>query len=166
MTINTNIDMKPLIALFTIAMLTTGTLYAQDKKHNPVSEAIEAKQYTFKVRTVMPATGTVRQLNSDYDFTVSHDSAISYLPYFGRAYQAPIGKTDNGLNFTSTDFSYKVNEGKKGGWMIEIRPNDAEDVQLISINISKNGYGTLHVNSRNRQAISFSGKVEPLKKRS
>ena len=158
--------MRSLISIFTIALLATGSLQAQDKSDNPIQNAIEAKQYTFKARTVMPSSGVTRPLNSDYDFTISHDSAISYLPYFGRAYQAPIGKTDNGLNFTSTDFSYKVTETKKGGWMIQIRPKDANDVQIVSINVSKNGYGTLHVNSRNRQAISYTGKVEPLKRKS
>jgi hypothetical protein len=156
--------MKSLLTIFTIALMAVGTLQAQDKSEKPIEAAIAAKQYTFKARTVMPASGSTRPLNSDYDFTISHDSAISYLPYFGRAYQAPIGRTDNGLNFTSTDFSYTVKEGKKGGWMIQIRPKDAEDVQLVSINVSKAGYGTLHVNSRNRQAISYSGKIEPLKK--
>lgn len=151
-------------AIFFLTLFGAAHAFSQDKKPNPVTEAIQSKQYTFKARTVMPVSGSTRQLTSEYDFTVRHDSAISYLPYFGRAYVAPIGKTDNGLNFTSTDFSYKVKESKKGGWMIEIRPKDADDVQLVSLNVSKNGYGTLHVNSRNRQAIAYSGKLEPLEK--
>jgi hypothetical protein len=155
--------MKAYITIISIALFGAVTAFSQDNNQNPTTQAIQAKQYTFKARTAMPTSGSTRQLTSDYDFTVSHDSVISYLPYFGRAYVAPIGKTDNGLNFTSTKFSYNVKESKKGGWTIEIRPKDADDVQMVTLNVSKNGYGTLHVNSRNRQAIAYTGRLEPLK---
>jgi hypothetical protein len=48
--------------------------------------------------------------------------------------------------------------------MIEIKPKDAGDVQQLNLNLSKNGYGTLLVNSQNRQSISFTGKADPIKK--
>ena len=154
--------MKPQIStlLFTLAFATAS--FAQNDKNDPLKNAVESKQYIFKARTVMPATGGTRQLTSGYDLTVRNDSVIAYLPYFGRAYQASIGKTTDGINFTSTDFSYNVNEGRKGGWLIEIKPKDGGDVQMLNLNISRKGYGTLHVNNQNRQSISFSGKIEPL----
>jgi hypothetical protein len=76
-----------------------------------------------------------------------------------------IGRSTDPLNFTSTDFKYNVSPGKKGGWVIEIKPKDAGDVRELNLNISSSGYGTLYVNQQNRQAISYSGKVEPLKKK-
>lgn len=158
--------MKSLLSILVVVILGAVPVFSQSKEQNGISSAIQAKEYVFKARTVMPASGSTRQLTSTYDFTVNGDSVISYLPYFGRAFVAPIGRTESVLDYTSTDFSYKASQGKKGGWVIEIRPKDAEDVELVSINISKTGYGTLYVNSRNRQAISFSGKVEPLKKKS
>ena len=145
-----------------IAVVTAG--YAQNDKKDPIQQAVDDKQYVFRARTVLPASGPARQLTSEYDFTVNHDSIKAFLPYFGRAYSAPIGKTSDGINFTSTDFSYKVNERKKGGWLIDIRTKDAGDVQQVNLNLSKNGYGTLHINSQNRQSISFTGKIEPLTK--
>lgn len=111
----------------------------------------------------MPATGGARQLTSEYDLTVNSDSVIAYLPYFGRAYSATPGRTNDGINFTSTKFTYNITEGKKGGWMIEIKPKDAGDVQQLNLNLSKNGYGTLLVNNQNRQSISFTGKADPIK---
>jgi hypothetical protein len=159
--------MKTSINLILLILVFSLSGYSQDNKQNPVAQAIEAKEYVFKARSVLPATGGTRQLTSQYDFTINHDSAIAYLPYFGRAYVATIGKTgDGGINFTSTDFSYTVTEEKKGGWTIQIKPKDAGDVQQVTLNISKNGYGTLHVNSQNRQAISFTGKVDPIKTKS
>ena len=138
---------------------------AKDGQHagNPVAESINARRYVFKARTMMPASGSSRQLTSDYSFTVKNDTLIAYLPYFGKAYSAAIGRGSDGINFTSTDFTYNVSEGKKGGWLIEMRTKDAGDVQQVNLNVSKNGYGTLHVNNQNRQAISYSGKIEPLK---
>ena len=157
--------MKALITFLIITLAISTGAFAQDKNENPVAAAIQNKEYVFKVRSIMPATGGTRQTNSNYDFTVKHDTLISYLPYFGRAYSAPIGQGTDPLNFTSNDFTYKVTEGKKGGWLIEIRPKDARNIQVMNLNLSKNGYGTLYVNQQNRQAISYSGKVEPLKKK-
>jgi hypothetical protein len=156
--------MKPLINLLIVSLFSVTTAFSQSDKSSQLKNAIESKQYIFKARTVLPQSGGARQLTSEYDFTVNKDSVIAYLPYFGRAYVATIGQSNDGINFTSTDFSYKVTEEKKGGWLVEIKPKKAGDVQQIVLNLSKNGYGTLHVNSQNRQAISFTGKVDPLKK--
>jgi hypothetical protein len=155
--------MKPLINLIILWLAFVNTGLAQNDKQDPVKNAIESKHYIFKARTVMPATGGTRQLTSQYDLTVNDDSVVAYLPYFGRAYSATPGKTNDGINFTSTDFTYNVSPGKKGGWMIEIKPKDAGDVQQLNLNLSSTGYGTLHVNSQNRQSISFTGKADPIK---
>lgn len=157
--------MKALITLLILSFAVAGEGLAQDENEIPVSQAIESKQYVFKVRSIMPQSGGTRQVTSQWDFTVNGDSIVSYLPYFGRAYVAPIGQSTDPLNFTSTDFTYEVKQAKKGGWLIEIRPKDAKDVRTMNLNISKAGYGTLYVNHQNRQNISYSGKVEPLKKK-
>ena len=73
-----------------IAVVTAG--YAQNDKKDPIQQAVNDKQYVFRARTVLPASGPTRQLTSEYDFTVNHDSIKAFLPYFGRAYSAPIGK--------------------------------------------------------------------------
>lgn len=154
--------MKPLINFIILFLAFAGTAFAQNEKKDPVKDAIESKHYIFKARNAVPLTGGVRQLTSEYDLTVSNDSVIAYLPYFGRAFSATPGKTSDGINFTSTNFTYNVTQGKKGGWMIEIRPKDAGDVRQLNLNLSKNGYGTLLVNSQNRQSISFTGKADPI----
>jgi hypothetical protein len=156
--------MKPLINLIILSLVFATTTLAQNEKNDPVRDAIESKHYVFKARTVMPATGGTRQLTSAYDLTVSEDSVVAFLPYFGRAYSATPGQANQGINFTSTDFTYSVKQGKKGGWMIEIKPKDAGDVQQLNLNLSKNGYGTLLVNNQNRQSISFTGKADPITK--
>ena len=91
------------------------------------------------------------------------DSINTYLPYFGRSYQASYGSTNGGINFTTTKFEYKLKEKSKGGWELTIRPSDAKDINQLIYSVSKNGYATLQVTSNNRQAISFYGVIEKLK---
>jgi hypothetical protein len=74
------------------------------------------------------------------------------------------GTTEGGIKFTSTNFSYKVNARKKGGWEVIIKPKDHDisswrDVQQMILNISPDGYASLSVLSTNRDPISFQGNI-------
>jgi hypothetical protein len=152
-------------------LLTTDNISAQNSKKDKqaeqeaiIKDLIASQRYIFKAQTVMPSAGRVRNLSSGYDVKVSKDTVIAYLPYFGRAYSAPINTTDGGIKFTSTNFTYKLTERKKGGWDIEIQPKDASDVQRLNFSVSSNGYTTLQVINTNRQPISFYGSVMKRKK--
>jgi len=120
---------------------------------------IEAQRYTFKAQTANPAAGRTRQLTSEYDLKVYQDTVIAYLPYFGRAYSAPVDVTDGGINFTSMKFEYNVSKGKNNRWEIIIKPKDANDVQELSLTVFENGKADLQVRSNNRQPISFNGYI-------
>ena len=104
--------------------------------------------------------GRVVQLTSLYDLKVSGDSMIAQLPYFGRAYSAPINPSDNGINFTSVTFDYQVAFRKKR-WEISIKPKDAPNVNEMNLIIYSNGRASLQVTSNNRQPISFDGVLSP-----
>jgi hypothetical protein len=130
-----------------------------------IKEWVESQNYVFQAQIAMPSGGRSRQLTTDYDLTVTQGSVISYLPYFGRAYSAPIDPSQGGIQFTSKDFVYTAAPGKKGGWDIVIKPKDASGVQQLSLNISDQGYANLQVISTNRQPISFSGIVAAPKKK-
>lgn len=97
-------------------------------------------------------------LTSEYDMTVTENKIVTYLPYFGVAYAAPINPAEGGVNFTSTNFNYIPAERKKG-WQILIKPNDVQDVQQLILDVSKGGFSTLQVISTNRQAISYTGYI-------
>jgi hypothetical protein len=158
-------DMKNVVRplLVAILSLTTATaVFAQDKKSeekNEVAKAINEKNYVFRANTALPLRGRTIQLTSDYTLTVKNDSVIAYLPYFGRAYTAPLDPTKSALDFTSTDFGYKADQNKKGNWQIEIKPKDAGDVRQLFLSISEEGYGSLQVTSNNRQSITFNGYI-------
>ena len=99
------------------------------------------------------------QNTADYDLKIKPDTIDSDLPYFGRAYTAPIDPADAGIDFTSVKFDYNIVPGKKGGWEITIKPKDVTDINGMYLSISENGYALLRVNSNNRQAISFTGYI-------
>ncbi len=164
----------PVALLAFYALCTTLNSFAQaaatkeDKKaakQTRIQNLVASQQYVFKAQTMQPMSGRSRALTSDYDVKVGKDTLTCYLPYFGRAYTAPIGSTDGGIQFTSTNFSYSVAIKKKGGWDVLIKPNDAQDVQQLQLTISQDGYASLQVTSNNRQPISFNGYIDAKKEK-
>ena len=159
-------------SLFILVSCTMSLLHAQDTKQDRqnaknarIKNMVDSQNYVFTAQTALPMSGSTRQLTSDYDLKVTPTVITSYLPYFGRAYTAPINPTQGGIQFTSKDFEYKATPRKKGGWDIQIRPKDYREVQQLTLSISETGYATLQVTSTNRQAISFNGYISEPKTR-
>lgn len=146
-------------------------LHAQSSKADKAAERraaikqlVESQHYDFKAQSALPMSGRTRQLTTgDYDLKVTKEAIVSYLPYFGRAYTAPMDPSKGGIQFTSKDFNYTMTPGKKGGWDVRIVPKDYGDVQSLSLSISEDGYANLQVTSTNRQAISFYGTIAAIK---
>jgi hypothetical protein len=124
------------------------------------SAAITSRQFTFIAQTALPATGTVRQLSGgDYDIKVADQKVDVYLPFFGRAYVAPINPAEGGFKFTTSDFTYTASPARRGGWNISIKPNDVKDVRELTLSISKSGYGLARIMSNSRQTMAFNGYI-------
>jgi hypothetical protein len=149
---------KSLVTTLSLFVLIAGVSAQAPKEELP--DLIKKRNYVFRAQSANPTGGRTRQLTSEYDLRVKNDTIISFLPYFGRSFSAPIDPSRGGIDFTSTDFEYKEAEGKKGGWDINIKPKDAKDVQEMTLGVSENGYGTLTVRSNNRQSISFYGFID------
>lgn len=126
---------------------------------------VDSEKFVFQPQTMLPLRGGARQITSYYDITVSKDSIISNLPYFGRAYSAAINPSENGLNFTLTHFAYSNSPNKKGGWDVIIKPRDQGNIQQLIFNIYNNGRASLNVISTNRDAVNFEGILEKKKKK-
>ena len=151
------------VLLLVLAISFSGVAKGQDQQESKeavIKTSVTAHRYIFKAQSVNPTRGRMVQLNSDYDLTISGDTVTSFLPYFGRAYSAPIDPRGGGINFTSTNFEYNQQNRKKGGWDIAIRPKDVPDVREMFLVIFENGTATLRVTSNNRERISFHGFVE------
>ena len=146
------------LVLFSLLALGFSAVLAQDNQPS-IKDAVAAKHFLFEPQIVLPTSGRSRQIGSQgYQMKVSGDSLVSYLPYFGRAYSAPMNG-GNALDFTTTKFDYSVTDKKKGGWDVLIRPKDNSDVREFALTVSENGFATLRALSNNRQPISFNGKV-------
>jgi hypothetical protein len=160
--------------IFFFTFLSTATswnnLNAQDEKQQKETgkeasfkKMIDSKQFLFVAQSVMPMSGRTRQLTSEYGLTLKKDTLESFLPYFGRAYNAPIGSTDEGIQFKSYKFDYALTETKKGRWEISIQPKDVNDSYRLNLSVSKSGYATLQVTSNSRQPISFQGYITEIR---
>lgn len=148
-----------LLAIIVIACLASFTALAQSKD---IRTAVQTRHFIFKAQSAQPNRGRNIQLTSSYDLKVKNDSLIVYLPYYGRAYSAPVGSAGGGIDFTSTSFNYTVKDKKKGGWDISIKLKDQQDVREITLSVSSNGYATAYITSTNRDFISFYGYVSAL----
>ncbi len=156
--------------LLSLAACSVSGLSAQQTKaEKKAAQAAKVKSwmdnqnYTFVAQSALPMGGRLRQLTSEYDVRVTKDSVVSYLPYFGRAYTAPLDPTKLPLDFKSKDFTYTITPRKKDGWDITIKPKDVQDVQSLQITVSSDGYSSLQVTSTSRQPISFNGYVTEIR---
>ena len=125
-----------------------------------MEKLINEGRLTFVAESVMPLRQPARHLTSLYDLKITADSVISFLPYFGRAYQAPMDPGDIGIQFTSTDFAFQVNNVKEKRWNISIKPNDVGSIQEMLLEIFSNGTASLQVTSTHREPISFRGYIK------
>lgn len=151
--------------LLMVSLLSATTLRAQNEKRNKKAEKaaavkamIGAQQYIFKPQTANPMRGRTIQLTTEYTVKVSKDTITADLPYFGRAFTAPMDPSKGGIQFSSTQFEYTL-ENARRGWQVTIKPKDVGDVQQFFFNIFSNGSATLQVTSTNRTPISFNGYV-------
>ena len=124
-----------------------------------VKTALQERNYQIAVNRMYPSRGASKIVSSGYSVEVRNDSLISYLPYFGRAYDVPYGG-GNGLNFSAPIRNYKESQTKSDLRHIEIDVKNDEDTYLYTLDIFDNGSTDINVRSRQREPISFSGQME------
>jgi len=108
-----------LIVLVQISCSSSKTAVDEEKVAQ-VKEQIESRNYRISVDYMFPTRGASRSLTSIYSLTVRGDTLISYLPYFGIAYNIPYGG-GNGLNFIAPLFDYSLSFNSKGTASISFR---------------------------------------------
>lgn len=127
-----------------------------------VKEMIDARQIVFTAQYAQPMGGRSIYLTTRYDLRINSDTISADLPYFGRAYNAPMNITDAGIRFTTSHMKISILQKKKNQWIITLLPDDnlSADVREMMLTVFSNGKASLQVNSNNRQPISFTGSVE------
>ncbi|MFD1629741.1 DUF4251 domain-containing protein [Pseudopedobacter beijingensis] len=158
--------MKAIKLMLIAFCLGISTLAISQEKGDKLKQMIKNQDYNFIAQTALPQSGSSVYLTSEYDFKVTPTEIVSYLPFYGRAYTAPMNPNEGGIKFTSSNFKYteKYNK-KKGKWDITIVPNDYKEVSSVNISITESGYASLSVNSYQRSGISFSGYIAENKKK-
>lgn len=158
-----------LLAAATIASCST-TMYNADgtkmtkqqmqaARAQHVREGIENRRFTINVDRMYPMRMPARHLSSTYSLEIKGDTIVSYLPYFGRAYNVPYGG-GKALNFTGIMSYYEPRQGKRDETRIEIGVENEEDTYVYTLSIFSNGNTSIDVFSRNREQIAFSGEME------
>jgi hypothetical protein len=153
---------RTLFTLF-IGIAGNSLVQAQETNEAALKNLLNSRSFVFKAQSAWPLQGTVIQLTPGFDMKIIGDSINTYLPYFGRSYQASYANGNGGINFTSTKFEYKLKDNSKGSWELIIKPTDNREINQLIYSVSKNGFATLQVTSNNRQAISFYGVIEKVK---
>lgn len=134
----------------------------RNQKQAEVKALLESRNFLFVAESASPMGGGNIRLTSAYNLSIRGDSLNSHLPYFGTAYRAPFGSSTSPLSFTSSDFDYDSKTSGNGSYTITIRLNKPADPDVMTLSVSRSGYGTLHVNSIDRQPISFYGYIDSL----
>lgn len=124
-----------------------------------VTKALEARDYKIAVNRMYPMKGSSKSVSYGYSVEVRNDSLISYLPYFGGAYNVPYGG-GKGLNFSERIGSYRESQKNSGERQIEINVTNEEDTYIYLIKVFSNGNSSIDVTSRQRDHISYSGELE------
>ncbi|MNI61027.1 hypothetical protein D3C87_1044680 [compost metagenome] len=175
--------MKRLNLILSLAFISFATqLFAQTNKET-TTRIVGDKNYIFVANTAIPMANndinkvlmmmpggqggsSINLSGSQYDVRVTKDSIVAYLPYYGRAFSAPMDPTQGGIKFTSKDFSYTETKNKRGAYTIQINTKDvSKENYRFTINISTNGYASLTATSINKQPILFNGYLDEPKKK-
>lgn len=124
-----------------------------------VDQAVASRHYTVSVQSMHPRRGRVVNVTSDYSLEVRGDTLVSYLPYFGRAYHIPLdgGK---GMNFTAPILRYEQAKDAKGRTYVVLTTDNHEDVLTYRLEIFSNGRTSIYVNAREREPISYEGRLD------
>lgn len=147
--------------MLNVSCASTQTSAEKQAQALEIRKKMENGDFTFNATYAYPTGFRSMYLSPYYDVKVKPDTVVAYLPYYGRAYSAPMDPTEGGIKFTSTDFDYNVKPGKKSGnWLVDIRFNDTKREILFFFDIWENGTARLNVTDTNRQSISFNGNIE------
>lgn len=155
------------LIIFLIPFLFSSCLTQKEQAayQTSIAKMLTRNHFTFLAQQANPMRGNIinpqlLQLDGSYSVKVSPDTLKCYLPYFGVAQQASYASTDNGLNFTTTHFTYQKTLKANGNYLIIIKPEDTKYVDQLTFEISKNGATNLSLSSNLRDPISYTGEIK------
>lgn len=125
-----------------------------------ITAKVESKDFTVRFNYANPFRMKQVSLTSEYTLKIKGDSAFAYLPYYGVAHVAPFNSSEGGIKFSSPMIEYSETANKrKDGWNIRFKINSGEYHYDLLLDVFKNGRSSLHVNSYERDPITFYGEL-------
>jgi len=157
--------MKTKVFIVTGCLIIAGFVSGQTKqpskaeiKAAKIESKVQSGAYEITVNQVSPMSGRSRYLTPSYSVRISGDSAYVYLPYFGRAYSAPLNG-DGGIKVSTTMDNYTIDIKKGKGYSISFKAKGTNDTYQFSISVWTNGKASINVTCNNRQPISYLGEL-------
>lgn len=125
-----------------------------------VNQLISRKTITFVANRILTSGGNQSMLTQLNSMTVNKDSLTVSLPYIGK--EGSSGNTGgNPLQFTTTDFTYKVEVTKKKDKIITMEvKSPGSDRFTFMLTISKGIMAKLTITSSSRSPMNFSGYIQ------
>lgn len=167
--------MKKTILLIFSLMLFQSCTSQNYLDQNTVNQLVESSNFTFmaqraspsnfdviNVMNSLPGSTTSRVMDLSYGYTITFkDKEMTVtLPYYGRNFTG--GSTygnDNSFRFTSKDYTVSHTAGKKNKILLQVKPNDVRNINMIYFDISPNGKAYVSVNANDRTPISYDGYI-------
>ena len=127
-----------------------------------VGSWIQQRRFRFSADRAVPIGFPSRYLAPGYYLDLRTDTVLADLPYFGRAYTAPLDPSGGGLRFRSTRFGFQSRPDRHG-WLLLFHFSDQSlGVQQATLQVSPRGSATLELTSNDRQPITFLGHLRQL----
>ena len=136
----------------------------REKMRKAIAEAVAARHLHIDIRSMDTFRYGTKMVTSDYFMELRGDTLCSNLPYWGQAFQAPIGSPSIGLNFEAPILRYLESRTKANKTQLDLDVRTQEDTYHYHIELYDTGESYIRVRSMNRDPISFDGTIAPFGK--
>jgi hypothetical protein len=152
------------VSFFSNAQEKTKKEIKQEKKlalQKEVEKLVNSKEFVFIATMAIPAGYRSVSLDVNSNFVKFHPDHIeSYMPYYGRTYNAGASMNDPGLKFEGKPTEYTLETTKKEHRIKAVVKGPADNY-TISLIVSFDASSSLSITSNNRSSISYNGQIYP-----
>lgn len=130
-------------------------LAREEREVQVIRQSLERGDFKMDIRQMIPLQMAPRHV-TNYSVTVKGNHIVSHLPYSGRAWNVPYGG-GHALNYESDIEEKTVYLNDDGSYTVRLLIRTDEDTHVYTFHFSLGGSASLHVQSRNRDSISYNG---------
>ncbi|MDD3108673.1 MAG: DUF4251 domain-containing protein [Alistipes sp.] len=160
--------MKKLWLFSLLCLFCTSSIFAQTSDDILVEQAVNQllgkKTFTFVANRIITSGSNQSMLNQMNTMSVNKDTLTVKLPYSGKGFSSSDLGSSNPLQFTSTEFTYKVEVTKKGEKVItmDVKSPNGTDRFTFTLTVNKGVLARLLITGTSRSNMDFSGYITEL----